>query len=313
MFRKRVEGLKQRGYAYFDRLDVRLHGIPSILADAFTQFNKARGAEAAASMAYFTIFSLFPLLLSIIAISSLFLESERIQLQVLELVRLVFPVAPGLIIDTINEVLEQRTAFGITGAVGLVWASSAAFTTLFRNINRAWLRAEPLNILKARIFGVLIVVALVLVLLIVRFAAAFINLVPELAYLFSEDSIRNGGPLFGLLLFFIPMIISFFIFLMIFRWIPNASVRWSEAFWGALLSALGWELTTRVFTWLLTTGLANYRIVYGSLGSVIALLFWIYINSTIVIFSAHLSAAIARKQRPFAEDLQKQDELTEWA
>jgi membrane protein len=313
MLRERVERLKQRGYALYDRTDARLHGIPAILVDAFTQFNKARGAEAAASMAYFTIFSLFPLLLSIIAISSIFLESERIQLQVLELVRLVFPVAPGLIIDTINEVLEQRTAFGITGAVGLVWASSAAFTTLFRNINRAWLRAEPLNILKARIFGVLIVVALVLVLLFVRFAAAFISLVPELAYIFSEDSLRNGGPLFGLLLFFIPMIISFVIFLMIFRWVPNASVRWSEAFWGALVSALGWELTTRVFTWLLTTGLANYRIVYGSLGSVIALLFWIYINSTIVIFSAHLSAAIARKQRPFAEDLQKQDELTEWA
>jgi membrane protein len=291
---KHIEQWKQRGHAYFQHADLRLRGIPGVLLDAFTQFKKARGAEAAASMAFFTIFSLFPLLLSIVAISSFFLESQRIQMQVLELVRLVFPVAPGLIIDNINEVLRERTAFGLTGAIGLLWAG-------------------PLNLIKARLVGVLVIIALVLLLFLVRFAAAFINLVPELSYLFSEQGFLNGSPLRSYLTFFVYMLVNFLIFLGLFRWIPNAHVLWSEAFWGALLAAVGWELTTNLFTWLLTTGLANYQVVYGSLGSMIALLFWIYLNSIIIIFSAHLSAAIARKNRPYSEDTKQQTELTEWA
>jgi membrane protein len=310
---KYLDPWRKRGQDLYGRTNQRLGGIPEILRDALVQFNKARGAEAAASMAYFSIFSLFPLLLSIIAISSLFLESQRIQLQVQELVRLVFPVAPGLIVDNINEVLNERTAFGLTGAVGLVWAATAVFTTLFRNINRAWLRAEPLNVLKARLVGVLFIITLVVVLFLVRIGSALFNLVPELAYLFGENGLLNGGPLYALLSFFVPMTITFLIFLAIYRWVPNAHVLWSEAFWGALLAALGWEISTNIFTWLLTAGMANYQVVYGSLGGIIALLFWIYLNSMIVIFSAHLSAAIARKNRPYSEDTQQKEPLTEWA
>jgi membrane protein len=313
MMKELLAKWKERGHDLFQSWDQRSKGVPGIIIDAFTNFNKARGAEAAASMAYFTIFSLFPLLLAVIAISSIFLESERIQMQVLELVRLIVPVAPGLIIDNINEVLEERTAFGITGAIGLVWAASAAFTSLFRNINRAWLRAEPLNILKARLVGVFIVIALVLILFLVRFASALINLMPEIAQLFGDEGPFNNGSLMPFLGFVLPLLVTFLIFLALFRWIPNANVLWSEAFWGALLAALGWEISTSLFTWFLTTGLANYRVVYGSLGSMIALLFWIYLNSAIVIFSAHISAAIARKHRPYSEDVQQKDELTEWA
>jgi membrane protein len=71
-------------------------------------------------------------------------------------------------------------------------------------------------------------------------------------------------------------------------------VKWSAAFWAALVVAVAWELAANAFAWYVGSGLARYRVVYGSLGTVVALLFWIYLSAWIIIFGAHLSAAVSR-------------------
>jgi membrane protein len=74
-------------------------------------------------------------------------------------------------------------------------------------------------------------------------------------------------------------------------------VRWWEAFWGALVATLAGEIATRGFTWYLSSGIVQYELVYGSLGAIVALMLWIYIGGWIVLFGAHLSAAVARGRR----------------
>jgi membrane protein len=312
---KKIDLLKERGEVLYHKLDKRMGGVPSILYDSFMHFSRVRGPEAAASMSYYAIFSLFPLLLAVIAIGSFFLESARLQEQVLYMVEVILPVGRGIIIDNITEVLEARTAFGITGAVGLLWAASAAFTTLFRNINRAWMRAEPLNVLKSRLVAMTLIVVLVVLMLFVRYASALINILPNIAELLGEESEFYDSLAWIFISNFVPLFLTFSIFLILFRWIPNTRVLWSEAFWGALLAALAWELTTIVFTWVLSVGLLQYQLVYGSLGTMIALMFWIYLNSFILIFSAHLTSAIARHNRPESEDVtptKEAEEAAQW-
>jgi membrane protein len=296
---KLIEKIKRQAERLFNLLDKMLGGVPGILRDAIAHFTETRGPEAAASMAYYSIFSLFPLLLSIIAISSFFFEREDIQAEILRLVRLAVPVSPGVIVNNIQEVLEERTTFGIAGGIGLIWAASGVFTTLFRNINRAWQRAAPLNLLLSRLVGVLLIIVMVVIMLLVRFAAAIINLMPLYDDIAVDLRRITETPLWVILGFVIPLLVTFLIFTMLYKWIPNTSVRWREALWAGLTAALAWEITTSLFTWALSVGLAQYRLVYGSLGAMIALLFWIYINSMILIFAAHISAAIARKHRPF--------------
>jgi membrane protein len=83
-------------------------------------------------------------------------------------------------------------------------------------------------------------------------------------------------------------------FLALYRWTPSAEVGWKGAIVGALIAALSWELVKGGFTWYVGSGMVRYELVYGSLGAVAALLFWIYISSTITLFGAHLSAAVGR-------------------
>ena len=72
-------------------------GSLDILRETFQRFNEARASEAAAGMAYYALFSLFPLLLALVAAGSFFLESERAYREVVDLVTQAIPVSRGLI------------------------------------------------------------------------------------------------------------------------------------------------------------------------------------------------------------------------
>jgi len=79
--------------------------------------------------------------------------------------------------------------------------------------------------------------------------------------------------------------------------LPNTHVLWREGAWGALVASLAAEIITWCFAWYLKSGFANYSLVYGSLSAIAALLFWIYLLGTIVLFGAHLGASIAHLSR----------------
>jgi len=90
----------------------------------------------------------------------------------------------------------------------------------------------------------------------------------------------------------VPWALTFFMVLGLYRWAPNARVRWSEAAWGALAATLCWEMSKMGFGWYLESGLARQQLIYGSLGTVVALMLWVYLSGLIILFGAHLSAAI---------------------
>jgi membrane protein len=96
----------------------------------------------------------------------------------------------------------------------------------------------------------------------------------------------------------VPWLLVFLMFQSLYRWVPRTEVKWSEAFWGALFAATAWEIGKSIFGWFLSSGLASYQLVYGSLGAVVALMLWIYLSSVITLLGAHLSAAITFHNRP---------------
>jgi membrane protein len=93
-----------------------------------------------------------------------------------------------------------------------------------------------------------------------------------------------------------PFFMVFFLFLALYRLVPNTYVSWKAAFWAALIASLGWEVTTNAFSWYLESGYAQYSLIYGTLGAFFALLTWIFLISLIIVFCAHLSAAIQHRQ-----------------
>jgi YihY family inner membrane protein len=122
-------------------------------------------------------------------------------------------------------------------------------------------------------------------------ATTFFNLLPVSKLIIWENP-STWERISNLSSQFVPLLIRVIIFWLLYYIVPATRVRVMAAFWGALLAALAWELVTDAFTWILSSGLVHYELVYGSLGAIIALLFWIYLISWILLFGAYLTAAI---------------------
>jgi membrane protein len=107
----------------------------------------------------------------------------------------------------------------------------------------------------------------------------------ELPFLFISPPI---GMLTDLLLFSL----RFILFLALYFFVPKTKVKVRAAFWAAVFASIAWEITAYGFNWYFQSGLANYNFLYGSLGTLVALMFWIYLDCLILVFGAYFSAAI---------------------
>ncbi len=266
-----------------------------IVGHAIRRFGNSRAPQAAASMAYYALFSLFPLLLIFVAVGSFVLEREVVQERLLEYVTTTLPASQQLIKQNVERALELRGPVGIAGLIGLLWSATGFFNTLVHNINRAWLQADVRGLLERRLVALGIVGSLAGLLVLSLVSTAVLDLLPRFRISLWGDASLYEAYVWNILSNLVPLLFKLLMFLALYRWVPNTKVKWLAAVWGALVAALGWELITSAFSWYLGSGLARYELVYGSLGAIVALMFWIYLSSWIALFGAHLSAAVGHQ------------------
>lgn len=263
-----------------------------IIKDTIESFITARATQAAASMAYYAFFSLFPLILVFISIGSFFLESEQIYSKIMEWLGDAFPVSQQLIYDTLQRVIAGRGPMGLLGLLGLIWAASGVFTTLTQNINLAHVNARKRNYFQARLQGLGMIVTLSMFFFLSLVLDATTKVLASWDIPLIPDISIYDTKLWAWISNYIPWIFTFALFIILYRWAPTVRAAWQAVFWAAAVAATGWKLATDLFGWYVVKGLAQYELVYGSLGTVVALLFLIYVIGLVVLFGAHLCAAI---------------------
>lgn len=277
---------------YYRRINHSTGGTLSILSLSVRRFSESRAAENAATLAYYTLFAIFPFLISLVVAGSFFLEREEVFQRVQDFVTQAFPASQSLIQDNLNTILTLRGTVGIVGLIGLVWSGTGLFSNLIYAINRAWPNTRPRNFIRKRLAGFGVALSLALLLGLSIITTTTVNLLLSLD--FAKYGLRALEilPLRSMLTRFLSWLLKGFIFFGVYMWAPNTRVPIKAAAWGAAVAATGWELATAAFTWYLTSGFTRFELVYGSLGTVVVLMLWIYIGALVVLFGAHLGAAI---------------------
>jgi membrane protein len=289
-----MENLTERLKSLYRQVNDLSGGVLGIVRETWQSFGDARAAEAAAGMAYYALFSLFPLLIALVSLGSAVLKQEQVHQQVVRLVGEAFPVSRHLVERNVQRVLELRGTGGTVGVVSLLWSATGAFSTLARNINRAWQEAETRSFWQNRLVSLGMIGILVIFLFLSLFSNALSSLLPRLEIPLGDGISIYETVLWSLLSNLVPWLFSFAMFFALYLWAPTRPVAWKAAFWGALITALAWEGVASVFVWYLGSEFVRYELVYGSLGTVIVLLLWIYVSSYITLFGAHLCAVIGR-------------------
>lgn len=266
----------------------------SILEHAIKTFTEKQAAQASAGLAYYTIFSIFPLLLVFIAAGSFFVDSNQVFNVVTQFIQQALPISRQIIIENLQEIMDQRGTAGLISILTLLWSASGMFTNLAYNINLAWTRAARRSFLQNRLVGLWMIVGLIGLIVLSLILSWITHRLPfmDIAHASPSDLI-----LLRLISAFSSWLMIFLVFFTLYHWIPTMRVKWNSTLWGALIASLAWKAVTTSFTWYLDSRFGRYQLVYGSLGAIVAFLFLIYIISFITLFGAHLSAAIEGWER----------------
>ena len=261
------------------------------------EMQQIESTHLAAGVAYYALLSLFPLLLGLLALGGILLSSEGTYQGLLSFVTENLPGSKAFVEQNVGEVVEFRGVVGVGAILGFLWTASIGFGAVARSVNRAWgIRvnrpfyvAKPLHILMALAVGALFLIS--------TSATSVIEVItdPERDFGIPAQEFFLQLGLGHLALRMVPWGINIFIFLMIYRFAPNCKTYWRYIWPGAVVAAVLLEVSKGLFLWYLDN-LAIYNQVYGSVTSVIVLLFWIYVSALILILGAEIGAEHSRMQ-----------------
>ena len=278
------------------RLDGRSKGWLGVGERSYKGFLTHQGNANAAAIAYYTLFSVFPLTLLFVSLGSFVLDSQEAQQAALTAVEVYLPAAVELVQRNIERVLQLRGTAGVIGVLGFIWSASGVFGGLSRAINQAWEIEQPRPAWAERALAAGMVLLIAVLFLLSLFSTAAFELVSRLSALLLGEAPVPPSFAMGVSGRILPYVFTMLFFSFLYTVLPSTPVAWGEVLPGALMASFAWEVAKNGFTVYLSR-FAAYNLVYGSVGAVIALLLWSYISAVILLLGAEFTVQYARRRR----------------
>jgi membrane protein len=270
----------------------------AILKDTFSQWLEDQAPTLGAALAYYTVFSLAPLLIIVISISGWVFGKEAAEGQIFEQLRDFMGDEIGRAMEVMVQNASEKPTTGMVatliGFVTLLFGASGVFGQLQTSLNAIWgVQPKPgrgiLGILRDRIlsFGFILVVGfLLLVSLLLTAAISFVGnrfgeMVPGM-----EALVQFLNSVFSLAVITL-------LFAMMFKFLPDAKIAWRDVWIGALITAALFTLGKFALGFYL--GRSGVASSYGAAGSLIVLLLWVYYSAQIVFFGAEFTQVYANR------------------
>lgn len=280
-----------------------IRGVTStfrLLRDAVYEFAENDCMTLAASLSYYTIFSLPPLLFTTIAVASYVFGQETVESHVLGQVRQLIGDGAALQVGEMLAAIRDRVAEGngaLTISLGaLFFAATGALVQLQTALNRAWeVRPAPdagtfKPLVVKRLISVGLVVAVSFLLLVSLLLSAAVSAFGSTVAVYfpdqaSQDLLRAAELTLSMLLFTV-------VFAGMFQYLPDARVEWRDAWVGSVFTAFLFTAGKYVLGHYL--GALDTGADFGAAGSLAVIMLWVYYASMILLLGAEFTQVWAR-------------------
>ena len=278
-----IEAAQHTGHTLWDWANQATKGYVAYLAQALKNF-ATKGTTEAVVFGYWAMFSLFPLVMLGVVLATLALGPTSARAQVYRMLSQYIPGGGDILIrENIEQAINQRSSFGFIGIITLTYGATGLFRNLQANLRRIFRdnksRSLPIQIL----IGVIMMMGLAILITASIIISAIFGAVQGEFLQVPPALLAAGGAL-------IPLAINMIMFALMFRLVPRREIAWRSILPAALLGALIWEIGKNLFG-LYVANLANFGILYGSLGTVIGLLTWTYLTGCLVSLCAEIAVA----------------------
>lgn len=263
-----------------------------ILRQAFTEFMNDHALKFSASLSYYTIFSLGPVLLIIISLAGIFFGKDAVAGKIYGQIQgLVGSAAALQIQDIIGNIEESQMSRSgaILGLVILFVGATGVFTEMQDSINYIWsIKTKPkksiIKFLLDRLLSFSLIISFGFILMVSLGVHALVDLLYDKMYsYFTEVTVI----IFQLTNYVILFIVITTLFAIIFKILPDAKIRWKDSFTGATFTAILFLIGKSLIG--LYLGNSDVGVTYGAAASVVIILLWVYYTSIILYFGAEFT------------------------
>lgn len=267
-----------------------------VLKKAAIAFIDDNALKLSASLSYYTIFSIGPIIIIVISLVGIFFGREAVQGKVYGQVKGFIGSDAAIQLQQIIKNIEYsqfKTTGIIIGVVMLLFGASGVFTEIQDSVNRIWsVKAKPKKgwqkFLVNRLLSFSLVVGLgfiMLVSLLVSTALDALNNILE--RYFSENLLV----LFYILNIIIVLVVITTLFAIIFKVLPDAIIRWRDVITGSFFTAILFMGGKFLISFYIAK--SNVGITYGAAASIVIILLWVYYSSVILYFGAEFTKCYA--------------------
>lgn len=266
----------------------------TVAKEAATSWSNHKDARQGAALAYYSVFSLGPIIVIAIAIAGLFFGHDAVTSQVIASLK-------GMLGETGAKAIESMLAGASRPAEGALAAILGIGTLLFAAIGVVVQLKDALNVVweveESKVSGLwhftrnyVLSFAAVLALGFLLLVSLLVTAALAAAGKFAAPHIPEG------VLHVVSLLVSFAVvavlFAMMFKWLPDVSVGWRDVWLGAFLTALFFEVGKAAIGFYI--GKQGLESTYGAAASIVVVLIWVYYTSQIILMGAEITYAYAR-------------------
>lgn len=250
----------------------------------------------ASQLAYYLILSFFPLIISIMTLVGFSnLNADEV---LISLSTLLPDTVYALINQTIVEIINTQNVGLLGASIAItIWSASSGFRAVIKGINKAYNIKERRSYIKRAMVAIFFTLALMIIIVLTLSALVFGKIIGDYITRFLPFehiiSIIWNITRYGIVLFMMVLV-----FAGIYRYTPSKKIPWKEVIPGSIFSSLGWIIVSLAFSYYINN-IANYSILYGSLGAVFILMTWLYLTSIILILGAEINSTLAPNSKRF--------------
>lgn len=274
---------------------MKIRTLIPLFKETFAEWGKHKSARLAAAIAYYTVFSIAPLLVIVIAIAGLAFGHEAARGQILGQIQGLVGHQSGQQIQSMIAAANKPKSgivAGVLGLVALIFGASGLIIQLQDALNTIWDVEEKkgggfMAMVRKRILSFSMILGLAFLLmvsLVVSAALSAINtyttkLIPALAYLLQAANLMFDLAILTLL------------FAVIYKYLPEAKITWRDVWVGSAITAILFVVGQFLIT--LYLGKMNASSPYGDAGSLIIILLWVYYSAQLLLFGAEFTKVYA--------------------
>lgn len=273
---------------------ITIYGYLKQVANEFISDNVLKYS---ASLAYYTIFSLIPMLIIIIAICGIVFGKEAIQGEIYNQIKNLLGNKASIQIQEGIKIIHlsgQSMMAAIVSSIVLLIGATGIFAEIQDSLNKIWgLRVKAKKIwwklFLDRLISFSLIVSLGFVLMVsLTINAVVVAIGQKLTHLLSKGSVET----FPLVENFLSFFTSVFLFAVIFKVLPDAKIKWKDVMVGAIITSLLFLVGKLAIGYYL--GQSTIGSVYGAAGSLMIILVWAYYSSMILYLGAEFTKVYAK-------------------